>query len=167
MRGRGPVYGALDGFTFRLEMDGHGQSEWRIRDPMREELVVIRGGSDPAVLVGGQLSQVIPEPYGHVLALQHPELHLHSLEPTSLDVSTAGTETTVVSRHDGDRTMRLTADPHGWLLRKTVRVGRELIDAVELTELVHGPGAPTAAPVDWWLRGLEPRGSWSMGAAQS
>jgi hypothetical protein len=74
-------------------MCGDGDSEWRIHGPAPEEVVVVRGGSNPAVIVGGQVEQVIPEPYGQLLALQHPGTHLHGVEETApRDVATSGSE---------------------------------------------------------------------------
>lgn len=161
----GPTFGALDGCTFRLDLDGAGESEWRIHDPARAEPVVIRGGSRPAVIVDGRHQEVIPPPYGQLLALEHLRNH-HSMEPAAQwQVSTSSSGTTLTCQR-GDLTMTVQANPAGWVVSKTLRSHEGVIDAVEVLDFAQGStgSAPIEVTPDTFDDGA-PRPSWRMGSA--
>lgn len=161
----GPTLGGLDGCRFHLELRGASDSEWRIHDPARKEVVIIRGGSRSAVIVDGRLVEVIPPPYGQLLALARVRDHHRMIEPSApCQVSTSDSGTTLTYEFR-DLTMTVKANSVGWVVSKTVRSSEGVIDAVELLDFTHGStGSPQidVPPDTFDDRGA--RQSWRMGS---
>lgn len=157
----GPTYGGIDGCFFRLEEWPDGEEEWQILGGP-QTAVVVHGGSAPLILVDGEQSAVIPEPYGHVLALRDPLMQVIGLtEVAKLDEGTSLTGATLVGHQEGGRVVTLTVGPSGWLVRKTVEMDGDLIDELVVTDFVDSRSRPR-------ITTLRPRfGSWSMSSEPS
>lgn len=161
----GRTLGGLDGCRFRLELHGASDSEWRIHDPSREEVVVIRGGSRPAVIVDGQPMEVIPDPYGHLLALERVHDHHRMIEPSApCEVSTSESGMTLTYQFR-DHTMTVKGNSAGWVVSKTVRSSEGVIDALVVLDFAHGStGSPPIDVTPDRFDDRGPRPSWRMGS---